>query len=169
MNAPLDRSPIVPGAPPRAAPRPSPGQQQQPHYALRCVTCQRMPNVFDDPGPELDEATGWLHLQYASPPHNPRPLLYEWVASLDTPLPLPSEAAKSLQALGHSTNPLDPFKFNGDATVKLIERFPNLSEELNQLPPPPGKRRRQTPEVEGWVCSCDPTIVNVRENCHSCG
>ena len=170
MRAPLDKSPVV-----SAVSRPSDRGAESPKetLGLRCLTCQRMVNRFDSSSHIHVNADSSIDLQFTLPIPEDRAVGRLYDTTSPTRQQLSSASVVSLMQHGRRVIPLDPFRFNGPCTVRLVQRFPALC-ELNEMPAEVGKllRRDQRSRDNGWVCpndSCDAAVVNATDVCTSCG
>lgn len=166
MRAALDKSPVVRAVSSRSAESP------KEMLGLRCITCQRMVNRFDSSSHIQINADSSIDLQFTttlSAAHAAAGRLYDTASP--TREQLSSSSVASLKQQGHRIIPLEPFRFNGPCTVRLVERFPTLG-ELNEIPLASRLLRKgEAGEGNGWVCtnsSCDPAVVNATELCGSC-
>lgn len=169
MRAALDKSPLV-----SAVSSSRSAESPKEMLGLRCLACQRMVNRFDSSSHIQVNADSSIDLQFAPTlpaAHAAAGRLYDTASP--TREQLSSESVARLKQQGHRVIPLEPFRFNGPCTVRLVERFPTLG-ELNEIPPAsgPSLRKGEASERNGWVCtnsSCDPAVVNATELCGSCG
>lgn len=169
MRAPLDKSPVV-----RAAVHPSGTRGIEPAeeiLGLRCITCQRMVNRFDASSHVKVNGDSSIQIRFALPASGGG-RLYDATSPIRQQLS--SESVEWLKQAGHHSITLDPFRFNGPCTVRLVERFPT-QQELNEIPEPAGSTSLHPVQRNirnGWVCTrsfCDPAVVNATDHCGSCG